>query len=163
MSEHPIGGLLEAGTAVAPARILLVDDHPLIRHAVREVLAHNVDMTICGEAGDAEGAKQLLRDTQPHLVLLDVSLGDTNGLDLVPWIVAADPAIRVLVLSMHDDTPYAQRALRAGAHGYVNKRESPDTIVAAIRTVLAGKIFVNPAVRDDIPPRSPDDVVEPAS
>jgi DNA-binding NarL/FixJ family response regulator len=149
MSERQAG---DCGAAVAapPARILLVDDHPLIRHAVREMLEPEPDMAICGEAGDAEEARRLFRDTQPQLVLLDLSLGDSDGMELIQWMLKTTPGARVLVLSMHDEALYAQRVIHAGAHGYVNKRESPDTIVAAIRTVLAGRIHLNPALMDRI-------------
>jgi DNA-binding NarL/FixJ family response regulator len=133
-----------------PARILLVDDHPLIRQAIRETLAQERDLAVCGEAGDEAAAMQLVRSMNPHLVLLDLSLGDTSGLDLIRWMVKTAPAIRVLVLSMHDENLYAARVVAAGARGYVNKRETPDTIVAAIREVLAGRIYVNPMLRDRI-------------
>ena len=135
-----------AASAARQTRILLVEDHPLMRHAVRETLLQERDLTICGEAGDEAGAMQLVKSTQPHLVLLDLSLGDSGGLDLIKWMVKTDPALRVLVLSMHDELLYAERVIRAGARGYLNKRAAPDTIVAAIRTVLDGAIYLNPAI-----------------
>ena len=130
----------------ATTRILLVEDHPLMRQAVRETLLQERDLTVCGEAGDEAAAMQLVKTTQPHLVLLDLSLGDSSGMDLIKWLVKTDPAIRILVLSMHDESLYAERVIRAGARGYLNKRAAPDAIVAAIRAVLAGNIYLNPAI-----------------
>ena len=135
-----------AASAARQTRILLVEDHPLMRHAVRETLLQERDLTICGEAGDEASAMQLVKTTQPHLVLLDLSLGESSGMDLIKWMVKADPTLRVLVLSMHDETLYAERVIRAGARGYLNKRAAPDVIVAAIRTVLDGNIYLNPAI-----------------
>jgi DNA-binding NarL/FixJ family response regulator len=127
-------------------RILLVDDHPLIRRAVRETIEAEPDLAVCGEAGDEAAAMQLVKSSQPHLVLLDLSLGESSGMELIKWIANTDPDTRVLVLSMHDEVLYAERVIRAGARGYLSKRAAPDVIVAAIRTVLAGDIYLNPAI-----------------
>jgi DNA-binding NarL/FixJ family response regulator len=139
-------------TASRPARsrVLVVDDHPLMRLAVREILRDQRDLVVCGEAGDAAMALQLLKETQPHLVLLDLSLGQDFGLDLIKQITKSDPSWRILVLSIYDEVLYAERALRAGARGYLNKRESSETILAAIRSVLAGKIHLPPGVIDHV-------------
>jgi DNA-binding NarL/FixJ family response regulator len=127
-------------------RILLVDDHPLIRRAVRETLEQESDLTVCGEAGDEAAAMQLIKSAQPHLILLDLSLGESSGMELIKWIVKNDPEARVLVLSMHDELLYAERVIRAGARGYLSKRAAPEVIVGAVRTVLAGEIFLNPSI-----------------
>jgi DNA-binding NarL/FixJ family response regulator len=127
-------------------RILLVEDHPMMRYALKETLEQEGEFVVCGEAGDEAAAMTLLKPSAPHLVLLDLSLGEGNGLDLVKWMVKSDPTLHVLVLSMHDETLYAERAIRAGARGYINKRADPDTIIAAIRAVLAGNIYLNPAI-----------------
>ena len=126
-------------------RILLVEDHPLMRQAIKETLEDQSDLAICGEANEAPAAMRLITSTHPHLVLLDLSLGGGNGLELIKWIVKLDPTIRVLVLSMHEDELYAERSIRAGARGYINKRADPDAIIAAIRCVLANEIYLNPA------------------
>ena len=136
----------QAASAARHTRILLVEDHPLMRQAVKETILQEPDLAICGEAGDEAAAMQLVKTTQPHLVLLDLSLGESSGMDLIKWMVKTDPSLRVLVLSMHDETLYAERVIRAGARGYLNKRAAPDTIVAAIRTVLQGNIYLNPAI-----------------
>ena len=135
-----------APSALRTNRILLVEDHPLMRQAVKETILQERDLAICGEAADEAAAMQLVKTTQPHLVLLDLSLGESSGMDLIKWMVKTDPSLRVLVLSMHDETLYAERVIRAGARGYLNKRAAPDTIVAAIRTVLEGNIYLNPAI-----------------
>jgi DNA-binding NarL/FixJ family response regulator len=127
-------------------RILLVEDHPLMRLAVKETIEQEHDLTVCGEAGDDATAMQLVKTTQPHLVLLDLSLGDSSGMELIKWIAKTDSNMRVLVLSMHEETLYAERVIRAGARGYLSKRAPPETIVAAVRTVLAGDIYLNPAI-----------------
>jgi DNA-binding NarL/FixJ family response regulator len=137
-------------TPAARAQILLVDDHPLIRQAVRETLEQEPDLAVCGEAADADETLALIPSLHPALVLLDLSLGDSNGMDLIPKIVALDPGIRILILSMHDEVLYAERAIHAGARGYVNKRENPETIVNAIRIVLAGEVFLNPSIMNRI-------------
>jgi len=134
----------------ARARILLVDDHPLIRQAVRETLEQENDLAVCGEAADAAETLTVIPTLRPALVLLDLSLGDSNGMDLIPRMLALDPSIRILVLSMHDEALYAERSIHAGARGYVNKRENPETIVKAVRTVLAGQVFLKPAIMNRI-------------
>ena len=151
MSEHLCGS--KSGTAVMDAvatRVLIVDDHPLVRQAVRETLAQAPELSVCGEAADEAAARELVMRLHPDLVLLDLSLGDTNGMDLIPWLVQTDPKLRVLVLSMHDEALYGERAIQAGARGYINKRETPDTFVTAIRTVLSGRIYLNPTIVDRI-------------
>jgi len=164
MSEHLNGSICDTDVAAARSvRILLVDDHPLIRQAVRESLSQERDMAVCGEAADEASARELVQSLHPDVVLLDLSLGDSNGMDLIPWMIKADPALRVLVLSMHDEALYAERVIHAGARGYINKREPPDTIVAAIRTVLAGRIYLNPAIVDRILQRLADRGLEHAS
>jgi DNA-binding NarL/FixJ family response regulator len=126
------------------ARILIVDDHPFIRQVVRETLQEVPDLAVCAEAADDATARQLVASAHPDLALIDLSLGDTNGMDLIKWLAAAYPALRIIVLSMYDESTYARAAFRAGAHGYINKRDAPTTMINAIRTVMAGKIHVKP-------------------
>lgn len=125
-------------------RVLLVDDHPLIRMAIKEILRDQKDMEICGEASDEASATALVKTTHPSLMLLDLSLaGAGSGLELIKRLTTADPSLHILILSMHDESLYAERAIRAGAHGYVNKREAPVTLITAIRSVLQGKIYLS--------------------
>jgi DNA-binding NarL/FixJ family response regulator len=125
-----------------PARILIVDDHPIVRLGVRQMIAAEPGLTICGEAASAATALQLLA-TKPDLAIVDLSLEDANGLDLIRSLREAAPGVRVLVLSMHDEALFAERALRAGAHGYIMKQEAIDGLVHAVQEVLAGRLFVS--------------------
>jgi DNA-binding NarL/FixJ family response regulator len=118
-------------------RVLIVDDHTLIRQVVRETLEEHPDFVVCAEAADDPQARRLVAADPPDVALVDLSLGDTNGIDLIEWIVAHYPAIRILVLSMHDAAVYAPRAARAGAHGYISKRDAPFSMIDSIRKVVA--------------------------
>jgi DNA-binding NarL/FixJ family response regulator len=129
-------------------RVLLVDDHELVRSGMSELIDAEADLTVCGEADGAPRALQLVRETHPHAMIIDMMLQEGSGLELIKQVKAIDPAIRMLVCSMHDDVLYAERALRAGAMGYVNKQEPAGRIVEGLRSVLEGKIFVNEAISD---------------
>ncbi len=127
-------------------RVYLVDDHPIVRYGFAQLLGAAPDITVCGQASDARAALAALAEAAPDVVIVDVSLGATNGIDLIREIKANLANASVLVVSMHDEQLYAERALRAGAAGYVMKHEATDAIVRAIRTVAAGGIFVSEAV-----------------
>jgi len=126
-----------------PSRILIVEDHPVVRRGLVELIAAEPDLQVCGEAEDAPAAIQLLGQVRPDLVLIDISLKRGNGIDLVKQIKARDNQIKLLVTSVHDESLYAERALRAGAMGYLNKSESVPTILNAVRQVLRGRIFLS--------------------
>jgi len=125
------------------ARILIVEDHPVVRRGLVELIDAEPDLQVCGEADDAPAAVQLLSQTRPDLVVIDISLKRGNGIDLVKQIRARDARIKLLVTSVHDESLYAERALRAGAMGYVNKSEPVPTIINAIRQVLRGRVFLS--------------------
>ncbi|HMG24866.1 MAG TPA: response regulator transcription factor [Kofleriaceae bacterium] len=127
-------------------RVYLVDDHPIVRHGIAQLLSAQADLEVCGQAADARSALAELAAAAPDVVTVDVSLGATSGIDLIGDIKQHHARIAVLVVSMHDEQLYAERALRAGASGYVMKHEATDAIVRAIRTVAAGGIFVSEAV-----------------
>jgi DNA-binding NarL/FixJ family response regulator len=127
-------------------RILVVDDHPIVRRGIAGLLDAQSDLCCAGEADSVPAAQRLLRDGKFDLLLVDVSLPGVSGLDLVRRVRSSDQFVPILVLSMHEETMYAERALTAGAQGYVMKHESSDLLLAAIRKLLAGGIFVSPAI-----------------
>ena len=126
----------------SPVRVLIVDDHPIVRLGIRQMIAAEPRLTICGEAESAAEALQLAK-SRPDLVILDLSLGDGNGLELIRALRKTAPDTPVLVLSMHDEALYAERAIRAGARGYIMKQEAIEGLVGAIREILAGRLFVS--------------------
>jgi DNA-binding NarL/FixJ family response regulator len=130
----------------AITRILIVDDHPLVRAGLKALIAKQPDLMVCGEAEDRMDALQAVATTGPHLVLVDLILKQSNGLELIKDLRQRQPRIKILVISMHDEQAYAARALKAGAQGYVMKREPTDRIVKAIRTVLRGHIYLSDAM-----------------
>jgi DNA-binding NarL/FixJ family response regulator len=131
-------------------RILIVDDHPIVRQGVRHVIEQEPDLRICAEAESATEALQALKEHRPDLAIIDISLKGTDGLELTKWIRAQDDKMPILIMSMHDESLYAERVLRAGAHGYVMKAEVADKIVIAIRKVLKGEIFLSDKVGQNI-------------
>jgi len=124
-------------------RILLVDDHPLLRQGISQLINQQPDLTVCGEAEDRAGALEQMANTKPALAVVDISLKDERGLDLIKDLKAQYPNLPVLVLSMHDESLYAERALRAGARGYIMKREASEKVLEAIRQVLTGAVYVS--------------------
>src|SRR5579863_422444 len=124
-------------------RILLVDDHPLVREWLTQLINQQPDLVVCGEAESAAAALEALAGARIDLAVVDLSLKDSAELELIKSLQKADPALPVLVLSMHDESLYAARVFRAGARGYVNKRESTQKVVEAIRRVLEGKLYVS--------------------
>lgn len=127
----------------APHRILLVDDHPLLRDGLRLLIDDVPDMEVCGEASNADEAVEAMERTSPDLAVVDIFLPGRNGIELTKTLCRRWPDTRVLILSMHDESIYARRALRAGAMGYVMKQEVSKTIVDAVRTVLKGKRYMS--------------------
>ena len=127
-------------------RILLVDDHPLVREWLASLINQQPDLTVSGEAESAPEALEFLAKTPPDLAIIDISLKESSGLELIKTIKASHPDVGVIVLSMHDERHYAERAIRAGARGYVTKRETTKKIIAAIHQVLAGKLGVSEEV-----------------
>jgi DNA-binding NarL/FixJ family response regulator len=124
-------------------RILIVDDHPIVRLGIRQMLAAERDFEVCGEAESAGAARQLIVDARPDLAIIDLSLVEGTGLDLIRLVRESMPTLPMLVLSMHDEALFAERVLRAGARGYIMKREAITGLVGAIRHVLSGRIYVS--------------------
>jgi len=133
-----------------PARIVIVDDHPLVRERLADVIHREPDLRVCGEAEDRAGAVEVVSREKPDLVIIDLTLKRSNGLDLIKDLHVLHPNLRILVLSMQDESLYAERVVRAGAHGYITKYEATESILLAIRHVLAGKMFLSPEVSDEI-------------
>jgi DNA-binding NarL/FixJ family response regulator len=127
-----------------PSRVLIVDDHPAVREALALRIGMERDLEVCGEAADMAEAVRLVGDARPDVAVVDLSLKTGNGLDLIKRIKArTDDAIRILVWSTHSEALYAERCLRAGALGYVNKDQATDKIVEAIRRVLEGRVYLS--------------------
>jgi DNA-binding NarL/FixJ family response regulator len=134
----------------AKFRVLLVDDHPLVRRGLSEVIAREPDMETCGEAGDvAEGLAEAQR-TKPNIVVLDLTLKTGHGLELIEKLKSHDSDIKILVSSMHDEMLFAERVLRAGARGYISKQEPPESLIRAIRQVLHGELYLSPRMTSRI-------------
>ena len=127
----------------AKARIAIVDDHPLVREWLGHLIERSPDLTVCGEAEDAERALGLIGETRPDLAIVDLSLGSQSGIDLIRRIRTSFPKVQMIVLSMHDEQVYAERCIRAGARGYIMKRESTKNIVDAIHEVLKGNLYLS--------------------
>lgn len=125
------------------SRVFIVDDHPLVRDGLSTLVNQQDDLAVCGTAGDANSALAAIATTRPHIALVDVSLGNASGLELIKDLRIQQPNLPTIVVSMHDETLYAERALRAGAKGYVMKRESTKNVLTAIRRVLEGGVYLS--------------------
>jgi DNA-binding NarL/FixJ family response regulator len=124
-------------------RILIVDDHPMMRQGLAQLIGAEPDLVVCGEVEDAGRALDILGTSKPDLVLADISLPGKNGLELIKDFQAIHPGLPVLVISMHDESLYAERVLRAGGRGYIMKQEGGKKLMQAMRQVLEGKIYVS--------------------
>ena len=133
-------------TATRKANVLLVDDHPVMRHGLAQIIAREEDMAVCGEAASAAQAIDMVGQLAPDAVIVDITLEDGDGIELIKDIRARFENVKMLVSSMHDESLYAERALRAGAMGYISKEASREQFLEAIRQVLRGKICVSPAI-----------------
>jgi DNA-binding NarL/FixJ family response regulator len=129
-----------------PYRVMVVDDHPIVRHGLRQVIEQEEDLVVSAEAESIEGALAILAESPPDVAVVDLSLGTRDGLELVKEIGVRWSWMPVLVVSMHEETLYAERVLRGGALGYINKQEATEKIIPAIRRVLAGGIYVSDVI-----------------
>jgi DNA-binding NarL/FixJ family response regulator len=134
--------LAEAGSPRA-RRVFILEDHPILRESLVRVVSREKDLTVCGEASAANRAFKAIGRAKPDIVLVDITLPDKSGLELVKELRAADGKIKLLVVSMHDAALYAERALQAGGNGYMRKQGDPEELIHAIRDVLAGGIYVS--------------------
>jgi DNA-binding NarL/FixJ family response regulator len=124
-------------------RIMLVDDHPVMREGLAQLINHEADLSVCGQYDDAAQAFAAIATLGPDLAVIDLSLKGSSGLELIKNIRASHPKIRILVLSMYDESLYAERVLRAGAAGYIMKQEASEKVLGAMRQVLAGGVYVS--------------------
>lgn len=131
-------------------KILIVDDHPIFRKGLVHLINDEEDMTVSGEAEDVFSAIQEIKKGKADMVVADITLKDTSGLELIKYVADHFPKIPVLILSMHDETIYAERALKAGARGYVMKQEMTENVAEAIRHVLSGRIFLSARMNEKL-------------
>jgi DNA-binding NarL/FixJ family response regulator len=127
-----------------------VDDHPIVRQGLALMINREADLVICGEADDATGAMLVLASARPDVLIVDISLNGPDGLDLLKNIRTSNPTLPVLILSMHDESIYAERALRAGANGYIMKQEATEKVLVAIRRILHGEIYVSDRIANKL-------------
>lgn len=127
----------------AKRTVLVIDDHPLLRQGIAMLINQQSDMQVCGEAEEAHAAMECIEQKKPDIVVLDISLKGPDGLDLLKNIRSTDPDLPVLILSMHDEAIYAERALRARANGYIMKQEATEKVLVAIRRILGGEIYLS--------------------
>jgi DNA-binding NarL/FixJ family response regulator len=150
-------------------RIFLVDDHPLVRERLAEIINREEDLQVCGEAEDRHNALDRISRCTPELVVVDLTLKNSDGLELIKDIRSRWPKMRVLVVSMHDESLYAERVIRAGASGYITKQEATRNILVALRHVLGGSVYLNEKIvttilnrltrRKSIPQTSPGELL----
>lgn len=143
-------------------RVLIVDDHAIVRHGLKKILADTDDMSVTGEADTGAQGIKLIREVPCDVVLLDISLPDRNGIDILKQVKKEQPKLPVLMLSMHTEHEFAVRALKAGASGYLTKQSAPMQLVAAIRHVSAGKKYITPSIAEEVANMLSGDLDEPA-
>ena len=136
-----------------PRRVLIVDDHPVVRQGIRLMIEAEPDLTICGEAQTEQQARKLVRELKPDALVVDLSLSEGDGFNVVRDVHAHFPGIRILVLSMHDEAIYAERLLAEGASGYIMKQAATDQLITALRTVLRGERFVSESLKRSLEAR----------
>ncbi len=125
------------------SNILLVDDHPIVRQGLAELVNQQTDLAVCGQAEDAYQAMKAVKELKPDMAIVDISLKETSGMELIKDLNSQYPDLPVLALSMHDESLYAERALRAGARGYIMKDEATEKVIMAIHKILRGEIYIS--------------------
>jgi len=130
-------------------KVFLVDDHAVVRNGLTELINQAEDLVVCGEAATGEEALERIKTAGPDIAVVDLTLGEMSGLELLKSLKAQYPSLPVLVLSMHDESFYAERCLRAGAKGYIMKKEAIDQVETAVRMVLSGKVYLSSKMSDE--------------
>ncbi len=146
MTKDPHPGRQPAGVS----KIIIVDDHPIVRQGLAALINQQEDMTVCAQAADGREAMDQISKLEPDLVTIDLTLGDSGGLELIKNIRVRYPNLPILVISIHDEALYAERVLRAGAKGYIMKQEATENVTEAIGKVLAGQVYVSEGMSDRI-------------
>ncbi len=141
-------------TSAKPAKVLIVDGHPTVREGLAVRISSQTDLEVCGEASDGAEAIEFVGRTMPDIAVMDIALKTGGGIDLIKHLKEMNPSIHVMVWSMHADSVYAERVLRAGADGYINKDQATDHVIEAIRRVLTGRIYLSEPLADQLLRRS---------
>jgi DNA-binding NarL/FixJ family response regulator len=136
----------QMATATARSKVFVVDDHPIVRQGLALLINQQPDLVVCGEAEEAQGALQGIVSCQPDILIVDISLNGPDGLELLKAVRARHVVLPVLILSMHDESIYAERALRAGANGYIMKQEATEIVLVALRRILNREMYVSERV-----------------
>jgi DNA-binding NarL/FixJ family response regulator len=133
-----------------PTRIVIVDDHPLVRERLVELITREPDLVVCGEAEDRHTALEIIEETQPRMAIIDLSLKSSLGIELIKDLQIRQPGVLILVVSMQDEMIYAERCIRAGARGYITKQQASRHVMQAIRHILAGEIYLSETVSNQV-------------
>ena len=128
--------------------VYIVDDHPIVRQGLTQLIEQEKEFVICGDAGDVAEAKAAIANCRPDIVIVDISLGQASGVRLIEDLSRQYPYLLIVALSMHDESVYGERCLKAGARGYIMKQESPDNVISALRKVANGEVYVSEKLRD---------------
>lgn len=140
----------QQGSTVRKNRVFVVDDHPIVRQGLALMINAESDLVVCGEAEEVQTALQAIVETRPDVLIVDISLNGPDGLELVKQVRAPFPDLPILILSMHDETTYAERALRARANGYIMKQEATEKVLVAVRRILGGGIYLSDRMADKV-------------
>ncbi|MBT3198477.1 MAG: response regulator transcription factor [Phycisphaerales bacterium] len=145
--EHPVS---DKQDAKSPKKVLIVDDHELMRLALSQLIGNEPDLVVCAEAEDVAGALKAIEQSKPDIAMVDISLKQSHGIELIKDIQIRWPDLPVLVLTMHDESFYAERVLRAGAKGYLTKAEVSSKVIEGIRKVLNGEVYISDAMASKV-------------
>ncbi|MBL8829326.1 MAG: response regulator transcription factor [Planctomycetaceae bacterium] len=133
-----------------PTRVMIADDHSLVRLGMRELLSHEPDIEICGEAASVADALKMALELTPDVIVVDLTFGDGTGIEFIKQLRLRDRNVKMIVSTMHDESLFGERCFRAGAAGFVNKEEASEKVVEAIRSVMSGKLYLSPRLADRV-------------
>jgi len=130
------------------SKVFIVDDHPIVRQGLMQLINQESDFNVCGDAGDISSAKSSIEKARPDIVIIDIALGQASGIRLIEELVHQHPGIKIIALSMHDESVYGERCLKAGARGYIMKQEEPENVIAALKKVIDGEVYISENLRE---------------